>query len=212
MKPTDTRHAAGHHHDPAELHNVDVAHEHSDINIRKLVAAALGLAAITAAVAVLMWGVFRFLEGQAAERDQAAAPSPLAAPASQMPPRMSGQPVFSPTPGPRLLTNEYAVLEENRRSEEQRLNGYGWTDESAGVAHMPVSEAKKLILERGLPVRGGDPIDPTLGTQRPARGEASSGRWPSGDPRGTGLPDLSHLPAAPTGGAATTEQHKTGGH
>jgi hypothetical protein len=211
MKPTDPRHAPGHHHDPADLHNEAVAHEHSDINITKLVGAALALAAITGAVAVLMWGVFRFLEGQAQSRDQAAAPSPLAAPAAQMPANMTGSAVFSPTPGPRLLTNEYAVLDEHRRSEEQRLAGYGWTDEAAGVARMPVSEAKKLILERGLPVRAGDPIDPTLGTQRPSRGEASSGRWPSGNPRGTGLPDLSHLPAAPPAGAAT-EQHKTGGH
>jgi hypothetical protein len=210
MKPTDTRHAPGHHYDPAELHNEDVAHEHSDINISKLVAFAIGLAAITAAVAALMWGLFWFLEKDAKARDVAAAPSPLSAPAAQMPPKLAGSPVFSPTPGPRLLTNEYAVLDQQRRNEEQRLTGYGWTDESAGVARMPVSEAKRLILERGLPVRAGDPVDPTLGTRRPARGEASSGRSSSGDPRGAGLPDLSHLPAAPKAGAA--QPHKTGGH
>ena len=211
MKPTDTRHAPGHHYDPAELHNEDVAHEHSDINISKLLAFALGLAGITAGVAALMWGLFWYLERDAKARDTAAAPSPLSAPAAQMPAKMAGSPVFSPTPGPRLLTNEYAVLTEHRRNEEQRLAGYGWTDEAAGVARMPVSEAKRLILERGLPVRAGTPVDPTLGTQRPARGEASSGRFPSGDPRGAGLPDLSHLPAAPKSGAAA-EPHKAGGH
>jgi hypothetical protein len=208
MKPTDKRHAPGHHYDPAELHNEDVAHEHSDINISKLVVFALGLAAITAAVAALMLGLFRFLENQAESRDAAAAPSPLAAPAAQMPAKVKGA-EFSPTPGPRLLTNEYAVLDQQRRNEEQRLTEYGWTDETAGVARMPVSEAKRLILERGLPVRAGSPVDPTLGTRRPARGEASSGRASSGDPRGAGLPDLSHLPAAPKTG---TEPHKTGGH
>jgi hypothetical protein len=211
MKPTETRHAPGHHYDPAELHNQDVAHEHSDINITKLVVFALGLAGITAAVAVLMWGLFWFLERQAASRDVAASPSPLAAPAAQMPAKMPGATEFSPTPGPRLLTNEYAVLGQHRRNEEQRLTGYGWTDEKAGVARMPVSEAKKLILERGLPVRAGDPVDPSLGTRRPARGESSSGRISSGEPRGAGLPDLSHLPAAPKAGAVA-EPHKTGGH
>jgi hypothetical protein len=200
MKPTDTPHAPGHPYDPAELHNEDVAHEHSDINISKLVAFAIGLAAITAAVAALMWGLFRFLEKDAKARDVAASPSPLSAPAAQMPAKMAGSPVFSPTPGPRLLTNEYAVLDEQRRKEEQRLTGYGWTDESAGVARMPVSEAKRLILERGLPVRAGNPVDPTLGTRRPAGGEASSGRTSSGDPRGAGLPDVSQLPAAKAGG------------
>ena len=210
MKPTEKHHPPAHHYDPAELHNEDVAHEHSDINITKLVVFALGLAAITAAVAALMLGLFRFLENQAESRDAAAAPSPLAAPAAQMPAKMAGAPEFSPTPGPRLLTNEYAVLDQQRRNEEQKLTGYGWTDESAGVARMPVSEAKRLILERGLPVRAGNPVDPTLGTRRPARGEASSGRESSGDPRGAGLPDVSHLPAAPKGAAAT--EHKTGGH
>ena len=208
MKPTDQRHAPGHRYDPAELHNEDVAHEHSDINISKLVAFAIGLAGITAAVAVLMWALFWFLEDQAKERDLAAAPSPLAAPAAQMPAKLQGT-TFSPTPGPRLLTNEYAVLDEQRRNEEQRLTGYGWTDEAAGVARMPVAEAKKLILERGLPVRAGDPIDPTLGTRRSSAGEASSGRSATGNPYGAGLPDLGHLPAAPKAGA---EQHKTGGH
>ena len=209
MKPTEKHHAPGHHYDPAELHNEAVAHEHSDINITKLVVFALGLAGITAAVAMLMWGLFRFLENQAESRDAAAAPSPHAAPAAQMPAKLPGAKEFSPTPGPRLLTNEYAVLDQQRRNEEQQLTGYGWTDERAGVARMPVSEAKRLILERGLPVRAGNPIDPTLGTRRPARGEASSGRISSGDPRGAGLPDLSHLPAAPKAGA---EPHTTGGH
>ena len=44
MKHTDQRHAPGHRYDPAELHNEEVAHEHSDINISKLVMFALGLA------------------------------------------------------------------------------------------------------------------------------------------------------------------------
>ena len=106
MKPTDTRHAPGHHYDPAELHNEDVAHEHSDINITKLVAFALGLAGITGAVALLMWALFWWvLEKDATARDMAASPSPLSAPAAQMPAKMAGSPVFSPTPGPRLLTN-----------------------------------------------------------------------------------------------------------
>jgi hypothetical protein len=41
---------------------------------------------------------------------------------------------------------------------------------------MPISEAKKLILQRGLPVRAGAVPDPSLGTRLPAAGESSGGR------------------------------------
>jgi hypothetical protein len=40
---------------------------------------------------------------------------------------------------------------------------------------MPISEAKKLILQRGLPARAGE-VDPLLGTRRAAFGESSGGR------------------------------------
>ena len=48
--------------------------------------------------------------------------------------------------------------------------------QDGGVAHIPIDEAKKLMLERGLPVREGEAAAPTLGTQRRAVGEASGGR------------------------------------
>ena len=56
------------------------------------------------------------------------------------------------------------------------LHGYGWVNQGAGVARMPIDQAKKLIVERGLPVREGEEVSPTLGTRLPARGESSGGR------------------------------------
>jgi hypothetical protein len=66
-----------------------------------------------------------------------------------------------------------------------------------GVARMPIDEAKKLIVERGLPVREGDEVSPTLGTRLPARGESSGGRIitvPAQETSGEAAP------AAPEGG------------
>ena len=63
-----------------------------------------------------------------------------------------------------------------RDKEQKRLHGYGWVNQGAGVARMPIDEAKKLIAERGLPVREGEEVSPTLGTRLPARGESSGGR------------------------------------
>ena len=68
-------------------------------------------------------------------------------------------------------------LRKFRMEETKKLEGYGWVDEKAGVAHVPIDEAKKLILQRGLPVRASGAVeDPRMGTHAPAYGGSSSGR------------------------------------
>ena len=148
-------------HDERYEHNEDVAHEHSDINIRTVLLAALSLAVVSAVVMVAIGGVFTVLEHQAAASDPHV--SPLAMPTGQLPPE------------PRLQTNEPAGLKKLREAEAKTLDDYGWVDQKAGVAHMPIDEAKKLLLERGLPSRPGS-ADPLEGTHAPAYGEANGGR------------------------------------
>ena len=154
MTPTDP-------HDAGYEHNEDVAHEHSDINIRTVMLSAIALLTVTAAAMVVVWGVFRLFEHQAAARD--ARVSPLAVPAGQLPPE------------PRLQINEYEGLRKFRAIETGTIDGYGWVDEKAGVAHIPIDAAKTLLLERGLPTRAGA-ADALEGTHAPAYGEASGGR------------------------------------
>jgi hypothetical protein len=174
-----------HHYSAEELHNEDVAHEHSDVNIRTILAFGGGLAAVVVVCAVLMWGLFRVLEGQAAENDPQV--SPLARPAGQ------------PPLGPVLLTNEPATLEKLREQELKTLQGYGWVDQPGGVAHMPIADAKKLIVQRGLPVRSEGTADAQTGTNVPAMLDASSGRTVAVPNRTTGTPTppaADHAPAA----------------
>jgi hypothetical protein len=163
-----------HHYSPEELHNDDVAHEEADINIRALTLSAFALVVVVGFTAVLMWGLFRFLDDQAKATDPAL--SPVAMPETAMPPTTTASPYFGGAPSPQLLTNEPAVLKQVRESEQQVLHGYGWVDEKAGIARMPIDEAKKLILKRGLPVRAAAVSDPRLGTHAAAFGESSSGR------------------------------------
>ena len=164
-----------HRHDPEELHNEDVAHEHSDVNIRAIVMFGVGLVIVTAVVALLMAGMFKWLEGQATKNDPPV--SPLTAPPQAMPRTTTSSPFFGHARGEtQLLTNEPAALRKLSDDEYKRLHGYGWVDGKPGVAHMPIEEAKKLILERGLPARQGAPLDPAVGTHAPAMGEASGGR------------------------------------
>jgi hypothetical protein len=160
MTPTDR---GAHHYSDAEMHNDDVAHEHSDINVRTVLAFAAGMAVVVAASALLVWIVFRTLEGQAAASDPEL--SPVAAPAGQQP------------PAPRLLTDEPGNLRRVRAEEANTLDRYGWVDERAGVAHVPIEEAKKLLVQHGLPTRATGAVDdPRTGTDAPAYGEASGGR------------------------------------
>lgn len=163
------------HREHPELHNEDVAHEHTDVNIRAILMFAAGLVVVALVVHILMLAMFNWLEDGAQERDPQL--SPLSATTPQMPKTTTESPFFGHARGgAQLLTNEPLALQKLRDDENKRLQGYGWVEGKPGVAHMPIGEAKKLILERGVPVRAGDPVDHTIGTRAPAMGEASGGR------------------------------------
>lgn len=209
MKPTKpASHVAhGHHHTPEEMHNEGVAHERSDIDVRAIVMSAVFMFAICGIVAALMAGLFKLLEYQAANNDPKL--SPLARPSTVMPRTTAGSPTFGAATRPQLLTNEPVALEHQRQSERQVMQGYTWADQTAGVARIPIEEAKKLIAERGLPARpAGTPAD--VGTSLAARGESSSGRIVNGPPRGAGLPDVPG--AGASSNAPVPAPHKGGGH
>lgn len=151
MTPTNQHHGYGQHghlYDDAALHNEDVAHEHADVNVRSLLMFCFGLMAVTGVVMVAMYGLFNVFNAQAAANDPIV--TPLARPADQLPPE------------PRLLTDEPQNLRRFREQEDQLLQG--------------IADAKKRLLEQGLPVRADAPTDPWLGTNTPARGESSGGR------------------------------------
>ena len=158
-----------------ELHNEGTEHEHTDVNIRALIWSAVMLVIVGTVSASLMYLLFGWFEQRAAASDPSV--SPLAVPAAQVPENTAQTPYFSSgVGGPRLLTNEPMALEKQRAEEQKRLQGYGWVNQAGGVAHIPIDEAKKLIRERGLPTREGEPVTPALGTRLPALGESSGGR------------------------------------
>ncbi len=124
-----------------EPHHDDVAHEASDVNVRGIVTFGVGLLALGAVVYLVVWLFFGFLN-ERATRSSAQLAYPLAA----------GQEDRVP-PEPRLQTNPRADLKELRESEAKRLDSYGWVDRNAGIVHIPIDEAIKLTLQRGLPAR-----------------------------------------------------------
>jgi hypothetical protein len=126
----DTRHTPGGHHD---------GHDRSEVSFRAIgmSLATIALVSILAGVVVLV--MFRYIDQRIVESEPVE--SPVAIPSGQLPPE------------PRLQANERADLAALRKAEDEKLTTYGWVDESAGVARIPIERAKALLLERGLPTR-----------------------------------------------------------
>lgn len=161
-------------HEAPELHTEGVAHEHSDVNVRAILMFAGGMVTVALIVFVAMWLLLGVFERGAVANDPVV--SPLAAPQTAMPRTTAGSPFFGGAAGPQLVTDEPRLLQVLHAREKQDLQSYGWIDQQGGVARVPIDEAKKLLLQRGLPVRAADQADPLLGTHGSALGEASSGR------------------------------------
>ena len=163
------------HHDDEQLYgggeqNEDVAHEHSDVNVRSLLVFAFGLIAIVVVCAVAMGGLFKVFERQAAANDPVM--SPLVRPARQ------------PAPEPRLLLDEPQNLQRFRTEQAEAMQG--------------IDGAKKQMMQQGYPVRAGAPVDAWMGTHSASRGESSGGRAIPLKP-GSGAMDSQQPPApAPT--------------
>ena len=182
-----------------------MAHEHVDVNISALVWSIVVMFGGHRGHGSLMLLLFNWLASQAAARD----------PLSRWRCRHGdaadddGVAIFSRRDRPKLMTDEPKRLNEVRTSEQLLLHAYGWTDEKAGVAHIPIDEAKKTDDQRGLVVQQDPLTDEHLGTRRPASGESSSGRnvtrtEPPAAPR-------RHLPAAARHAGALNERFRVQG-
>jgi hypothetical protein len=200
--------------DDDPLHNEDIDHEHRDVNIKAVIGSAIVLTVIGAVSLVAMWLLFGIFESQAASREPEV--SPLQRSPVQMPNTTRESPFFNPSVGgPQLMTNEPMGLATVQAEEQKRLHGYGWVNQAGGVAFIPIEEAKKLIRERGIPVREGEPADPALGTHASSRGEASGGKMmvigdqPASAPEPPPAPNPGETPQS---GAPTAKPQGTGKH
>ena len=120
--------------------NPDVHHEHSDVNIRGILAFGVALIVVGVFIHFAVWVLFKYFDSR--EAQQTPAQYPLAATqASRVPPE------------PRLQTNPRQDLADLRAREDETLGTYGWVDKNASVVRIPIEEAIKKTLERGLPAR-----------------------------------------------------------
>ena len=78
-------------------------------------------------------------------------------------------------PEPRLTDQRAGRRCEQLRAPRRDARRYGWVDQTTGIARIPIEEAMKLLLQRGLPARRRD----RRSRRRHARagfGEANGGR------------------------------------
>ena len=118
----------------------EVHHETSDVNIRAIFGFGAGLIAVALLINLMTYVLFRYFEAR--EGRPVTAQYPLAV----------GQEGRVP-PEPRLQTDPRQDLADLRAREHETLTTYGWVDRNAGIVRIPIDEAMKLTLERGLPSR-----------------------------------------------------------
>ncbi len=115
-------------------------HEERDVNIRAILTFAAGLVATAIVIHALVWLLFLYFNAR--EAVQPPAEYPLA----------TGQEKRLP-PEPRLQTNPRQDLRELRAAEDETLSTYGWVDRNTDVVRIPIDDAMKLVIQRGLPAR-----------------------------------------------------------
>jgi hypothetical protein len=125
-------------HAPAD--NPAVHHETSDVNIRAILGFGAGLFVVAVFVHFIIWVMFLYFGAREARGE--ARRFPLAATEEHRLP-----------PEPRLQTNPRQDLIDLRTGEDALLDGYSWVDKNQGIVRIPIDEAMKLTVQRGLPAR-----------------------------------------------------------
>ena len=115
-------------------------HEHTDANVSMIVQFGVWLTASAVIVHILMWFTFAVFVNLRENKGEAEFPLPI-----QQEPRLPS--------GPRLQPKPANEIYDFRLRENAALDGYSWVDKGAGTVRIPVSEAMRLTVERGLPAR-----------------------------------------------------------
>jgi hypothetical protein len=119
---------------------VNVVHEESDVNVGAVIRFGIGLLVVAAVIHVFLWWLLGTFERQH-ERAQ-----------TQVYPLAAGQQDRLP-PFPRFQQDPQQELQDLRAKQKALLEGYGWVNKEVGVARIPIEDAMRMVVERGLPTR-----------------------------------------------------------
>jgi hypothetical protein len=117
----------------------DATREYTDIEPSIAWHFGLWLAVAMAISVAIVYGAFWFFESRETAAHSAARVFPLAAAAQERQP-----------PAPTLQTQPFKDIFTLRQGETTKLTAYGWVDKGAGVTRIPIEDAMRLVLERGV--------------------------------------------------------------
>jgi hypothetical protein len=167
-----------HHHDE---HQNGLGFEPQDVSSKPVYGFLISLVVVGVLIYYIMWGMFHFLNAYNRKNEAAVSPMVQVEQDTREPdaPNTSRK-IQSEFPEPRLEDNERTELAPFRYQEEQALNSYGWVDQNAGVARIPITKAMELIAQRGLPTapQSGTAPPSTVGMAQAAAAAADTSNQP----------------------------------
>jgi hypothetical protein len=133
--------------------NGGVEFEREDLSTRGVFGFMIGLGVTGIIIYFIIVGMYSFLDKY--ERSQMTTSSPLVTSPNVMSRVVTAADVektFKENGEPMLEIDERGQLRDFLMAQEKELNSYGWVDENAGVAHIPIDKAMSLIVQQGIPV------------------------------------------------------------
>jgi hypothetical protein len=135
-----------------EDHQNSLGFERQDLGSKPVIAFIVSVVVIGVLVYYVIWGIFHFLDAYQRKNQKPMSPMmQVEQDTRESDQAKTHEKIQQKFPEPRLEDNERTELNDFRYSEEERLNSTGWMDQSAGVAHIPITRAMELVAERGLP-------------------------------------------------------------
>jgi hypothetical protein len=123
--------------------HADVSFEGTDVKSSPIVKFLLYLGITVIASFFLSLGIYKGLKSYWTNSYEAPAPMREAGPQFPPEPRMQGMPGH--------LADPQHDMREKVQADTKANNELGWVDKNAGIAQIPVKDAMKLIVEKGLP-------------------------------------------------------------
>jgi hypothetical protein len=139
-------------------------YEHTDAHVWSIVKFMFWLAVTAVLTHVGLGFAYQVMISDGVSREASEIQYPLAA----------GQEGRLP-PAPRLQQSPANEIYDFRRLEAAELNGYAWQSRDAGIVRIPIAEAMRIVVERGLSSRVSDPSQPAE-TPGMIPADSSSGR------------------------------------
>jgi hypothetical protein len=131
-----------------EPRHEEIEFEQRDLSAGGILGFLAGLVIVGLVLHVALLGMYKYLDHY--DRTHQPPQNPLVKAAKADTRRAAPQDI-NEVPLPRLETNERGQLYDQRIKEEETLNSYGWVDQNAGVAHIPIDRAMQIVAQRGLP-------------------------------------------------------------